>query len=107
MDAPVILNEARGGGPGYSHVRLAGEYSGFARKSGEEVLEWRGPAQRVDAEAKSDHAPQVTAAGIALDVRELTAKLQGVLAHQVRDAVLDIPVWIGGGIQRTALLAAE
>src|SRR5207302_1261853 len=74
--------------------------------SGKEVFEWRGTSES-SATSERDNAPLVTVAVIALDVRELEPKLQGVLAHQIRDVVLHIPVRVGRCIQRTALEAAE
>ena len=100
-EAPVILDESCSRSPGHFHIRIAGKQSPKRRISGEEVFKGAGssatvggPSQSYAAEEK-DSAPLVMGVGIGLDVRELTAKLQGVLAQQIGDAVLQIPVWVG------------
>src|SRR5262249_27200195 len=90
-DTPVILKERRGRGPVQLAKRCADELKCSGRFSGEEVFQWRGICYLRNLSATElDSATRVVDVVIGVDVRELAAELQAVLASQIREIVLEV-----------------
>ncbi len=118
-DAPVILNEPRVIHPRQRAHRIAEELTSSRRLSSKKVLEWAGCWNTLFIRTgrfgdsgglralELDAAPRVVAEGIGLDVRELAAELQAVLAQQVGDTVLTIVKRIGSVLHGTAIPTAQ
>src|SRR5262249_463677 len=93
-DAPVILKERRGRRPVQLSKRLTNELKCLGWLSGEEIFQWRGTCERLSAQ-ESDSATRVVEVVVGVDVRELAAKLEAVLAPQIREIVRKIENRVG------------
>src|ERR1700719_2181478 len=86
--------------------RVADQLRPVGWKSGEKVFQGLGTLKSLAA-LEIDPAARVVGVGIALDVRELEAILKAVLAHQIRDIILKIEIWVGACYQGTAAAATQ
>src|SRR5689334_6555597 len=108
FDAPVILDEPGVMHPFHCAVPVADVDNSFLRRSGEEVFEraryWIvvrictvGEPRRLSAAKENESAPEILCDLIGLDVRDLPAEFERVLAPQIRDTVLKIVIRAGAG----------
>jgi hypothetical protein len=94
-EAPVILNVPRQVHPVENALVGADELRSPRRISREEVFQGCGTRDCGSCFAlEIDPAPRIVDVDIGLDVRVLDAELQSVLTSQIREAVLEIVIWI-------------
>src|SRR5215469_14969712 len=94
---PIVLTESRDRMPFFLAVRVPCQDLPLAWIAGKEILERRraGKTRCVVAVKLNEAASGVVDCVREIDIRELRSELEGVIARQVRNAVLNVVVLIG------------